>query len=54
VEQGEPSVCVDQVAAEAHADAVVIGRGRAGGMLGRLPTHAYAIVRQAPCPVVAI
>ena len=54
VEQGEPAVCVDEVAAEIHADAVVIGRGRAGGVLGRLPTHAYAIVRQAPCPVVAI
>jgi nucleotide-binding universal stress UspA family protein len=54
VEQGEAAVCVDEVAREIHADAVVIGRGRAGGMLGRLPTHAYAIVRQAPCPVVAI
>lgn len=54
VEQGEAAECVDQVAAEIHADAVIIGRGRAGGVLGRLPTHAYAIVRQAPCPVVAI
>jgi len=54
VEQGEVAMCVDEVAADIKADAVVIGRGRASGMLGRLPTHAYAIVRQAPCPVVAI
>jgi len=54
IEQGEVAECVDQVAAEIHADAVVVGRGRAGGMLGRLPTNAYAIIRRAPCPVVAI
>jgi hypothetical protein len=36
------------------ADLLVIGRGSAAGMFGRLRTNAYAIIRQSPCPVVSV
>ena len=36
------------------ADVLVIGRGSAAGMFGRLRTNAYAIIRQSPCPVVSV
>jgi nucleotide-binding universal stress UspA family protein len=35
------------------ADLVVIGRGKAQKRLGRLRTHVYDIIRQAPCPVLS-
>jgi nucleotide-binding universal stress UspA family protein len=42
-------------AAQAHnADLLVIGRGSAAGLFGRLRTNAYAIIRQSPCPVVSV
>ena len=41
-------------AARVQADALVIGRGSAAGLFGRLRTNAYAIIRQAPCPVVSV
>ena len=34
------------------ANVLVIGRGSAAGVFGRLRTNAYAIIRQSPCPVV--
>jgi nucleotide-binding universal stress UspA family protein len=37
-----------------EADLVVIGRGASSGMLGRLRTNAYSIIRQSPCPVVSV
>jgi nucleotide-binding universal stress UspA family protein len=37
-----------------QADALVIGRGSAAGLFGRLRSNAYAIIRQAPCPVVSV
>ena len=37
-----------------NADLLVIGRGSAAGMFGRLRTNAYAIIRQSPCPVVSV
>jgi len=37
-----------------RADLLVIGRGCLQGTLGRLRTHAYGIIRQAPCPVISI
>jgi nucleotide-binding universal stress UspA family protein len=52
VDSGEVGAVVRDVAAARQADLVVIGRGHRGHR--RLPTHAYAIVRDAPCPVVAI
>jgi len=36
------------------ADLLVIGRGSASGVFGRLRTNAYAIIRQSPCPVLSI
>jgi len=50
---GDPAEVVRAVATEASANVLVIGRGRATG-LGRLRTHAYAILRESPCPVAAI
>jgi nucleotide-binding universal stress UspA family protein len=47
------AVCED--ARTAQADLLVIGRGLdAGGVLGRLTSQAYAIIRQSPCPVVSV
>ena len=37
-----------------RADVLVIGRGSAAGVFGRLRTNAYAIIRQSPCPVVSV
>jgi len=36
------------------ADLVIIGRGVIHETLGRLRTHAHAIVRQSPCPVLSV
>jgi nucleotide-binding universal stress UspA family protein len=36
------------------SDLVVIGRGCLQQTLGRLRTHAYSIIRQAPCPVISV
>ena len=54
VDSGEVGAVVREVATEKHADLVVIGRGRGAHAHRRLPNHAYAIVRDAPCPVISI
>jgi nucleotide-binding universal stress UspA family protein len=36
------------------ADLVIVGRGVIHEALGRLRTHAHAIIRQAPCPVLSV
>ncbi len=36
------------------ADLLIIGRSVSAGMTGRLRTHAYALIRQSPCPVVSV
>jgi nucleotide-binding universal stress UspA family protein len=54
VEGGDPPHVICRVAAEQHADLLVIGRGSAAGLFGRLRTNAYAIIRQSPCPVVSV
>ena len=54
VEGGDPPRVICQVAAANHADLLVIGRGSAAGLFGRLRTNAYAIIRQSPCPVVSV
>ncbi len=54
VERGDPPAAVCRVAGQNHADLLVIGRGSAGGVFGRLRTNAYAIIRQSPCPVVSV
>jgi nucleotide-binding universal stress UspA family protein len=54
VEGGDPPQVVSRLAAERKADLLVIGRGSAAGLFGRLRTNAYAIIRQSPCPVVSV
>ena len=54
IEPGDPAKVVCEVAQDRKADLLVIGRGSAGGVFGRLRTNAYAIIRQSPCPVVSV
>jgi nucleotide-binding universal stress UspA family protein len=54
VEDGDAPRVVCSVAKRLGADVLVIGRGSAAGVFGRLRTNAYAIIRQSPCPVVSV
>jgi nucleotide-binding universal stress UspA family protein len=54
VEPGDPSLAICAAAARLPADVLVIGRGSAAGVFGRLRTNAYAVIRQSPCPVVSV
>jgi nucleotide-binding universal stress UspA family protein len=45
---------VSEEAAQHGADLVVIGRGTLHEKLGRLRTHAHAIIRHSPCPVLSV
>jgi nucleotide-binding universal stress UspA family protein len=57
----EVQVCVGEVSRQVagaaktyHADLVVMGRGGAPELPGRLGSHGYAIVRRSPCPVLCV
>jgi nucleotide-binding universal stress UspA family protein len=52
IETGDPPSAICVVAAA--ADLLVIGRGSAAGVFGRLRANAYSIIRQSPCPVVSV
>ena len=54
VEAGSIADIVTGAAEEESADLIVIGRGTLQGALGRLRTHAYAIIQKAPCPVLSV
>jgi len=54
IDNGEASGVICNTARDLCADLLVIGRGSAAGMFGRLRTNAYAIIRQSPCPVVSV
>lgn len=54
IEFGDAPKVVCSVAASRRADLMVIGRGSAAGVYGRLRTNAYAIIRESPCPVVSV
>jgi nucleotide-binding universal stress UspA family protein len=54
VEAGDPPKVVCEIAQQRQAGLLVIGRGSAAGVFGRLRTNAYAIIRQSPCPVVSV
>lgn len=54
IEGGTVSLVVRELAVKLGADLVVIGRGRMHETLGRLRSHAYAIIRDSPCPVLSI
>ena len=45
---------VREEAIQHKADLVIIGRGTIQGTLGRLRTHAHAIIRNTPCPVISV
>jgi nucleotide-binding universal stress UspA family protein len=51
---GEVSREVARAARVHNADLVVIGRGGAPDLPGRLGSHTYGILRRAPCPVLCI
>ena len=52
--EGQPVEAIIQFLRRQKADLVVIGRSLAKGMMGRLKTNAYSIIRQSPCPVVSV
>jgi len=54
VEPGEVVAAIRAAAKSACGDLLVAGRGHAHGVLGRLRTHTYGIVRESPCPVLAV
>jgi nucleotide-binding universal stress UspA family protein len=45
---------VREEALQYKTDLIVIGRGALQGTLGRLRTHSYGIIRNAPCPVLSV
>lgn len=54
IENGEAPEIVCSVAQQTAADLLVIGRGSAAGVFGRLRANAYSIIRTSPCPVVSV
>lgn len=54
IEAGDTASAICAAAGRLAAGVLVIGRGSAAGIYGRLRTNAYAIIRQAPCPVVSV
>ncbi len=54
LERGDAPKVVCGIARRTAADLLVIGRGSAAGVFGRLRTNAYAIIRESPCPVVSV
>jgi nucleotide-binding universal stress UspA family protein len=45
---------ITEEARQEGADLVIIGRGAAQSSMGRLRSHAYAIIQKSPCPVVSV
>jgi nucleotide-binding universal stress UspA family protein len=54
IDAGETATVVANAAQCARASVLVIGRGSTPRAHGHLPTSAYAIVRESPCPVITI
>lgn len=54
IEVGSIPAAVVERTRRIQADLLVIGRSGHGGAMGRLPTNAYAIIRDAPCPVLGV
>jgi len=54
VESGEATKAIVSCTTRVKANLLVIGRGSAPGVFGRLRTNAYAIIRESPCPVVSV
>ena len=51
---GDAPKVVCSAAERLRADLLVIARGSAAGISGRLRTNAYAIIRGSPCAVVSV
>jgi len=51
---GKPAQVVHEQALSQEADLIVVGRGVIQKALGRLRSTAYAIIREAPCPVISV
>lgn len=51
---GEVAGAVRDEAERHNSDLIIIGRGLLHETLGRLRTHAHAIIRFAPCPVLSV
>jgi nucleotide-binding universal stress UspA family protein len=54
IEAGDAAKVICAAAERTEADVLVIGRGSAAGVYGRLRANAYAIIRMSPCPVVSV
>jgi nucleotide-binding universal stress UspA family protein len=54
LEGGDVARVVRRAAEENHADLVVIGRGVIQERFGRMRTHVYSVIREAPCPVISV
>ena len=54
VDFADPATYVGSVVEEGQADVLVIGRSLEERFLGRLFTHAYALIRGTPCPVISV
>ena len=54
VQSGPVGKVVLAAAQDFHADLIVIGHGSTDELPGRLHTNGYAIIRDAPCPVLSV
>jgi nucleotide-binding universal stress UspA family protein len=51
---GDVAQVVREAAKEGETDLVVIGRGVLHELFGRMRTHVYSVIREAPCPVISV
>ena len=51
---GNPEEAVRNTALDVKADLVIVGRGDLQQPFGWLRSHAYAIIRESPCPVISV
>jgi nucleotide-binding universal stress UspA family protein len=54
LEGGDVAQAVRTAVEQHHADLVVIGRGVMQERFGRMRTHVYSVIREAPCPVISV
>lgn len=54
IESGDVSRTVCDLAADLETDLLVIGRGSAAGLFGRLRANAFSIIRESRSPVVSV
>ncbi|MBA3975045.1 MAG: hypothetical protein C0504_12615 [Candidatus Solibacter sp.] len=54
IDSGDAATVVCDIVSGINADLLVIGRGSAAGVFGRLRANAYSIIRQSACPVVSV